>query len=749
MRGFALVCIGLVVLSAPQRAHAQSPAERAVLDSLRAVVATETDSSALLAREQQRVAVARQNRDDPMIHLELGLLAYRIGEITGADKHYQDAAGEFEWASELRPGWPYAWYWLGRAELALGESSIIALENIRQILGFDPLSKAARAFARAAEADPSFSRALVDLGATALRQRIAPRLSVAQRALRLAAGTRAGEEPAVLLVRGRVERESGAHDSALAAFRAYVALGGDQALGGLEIARSLYAVGQADSAIRAYFLATRPPVGDSARAEFRREVRWIATAEDLRAYDSLAADSLGPWLRRFWGRRDLADARLSGDRLIEQFRRYAYTRQNFRLVSRHRHFDIAEVYRDTSQTEFDDRGVIYLRHGEPDARARYTDVDVHPNETWAYRRPSPIGDLVFHFVARGDVQDFKLVESLLDAYDFSTALVLAGPTDIPTSVVGGLLSSRAHLAPLYERLARGGTAGRSALLAQERRQGQRSIAEGTTTDSYPLRFERDLRPVVTSFAVAAPGGSELHVVFAIPASALQSYLVGTGGVAYPVRFRVMVYDSAELAVGGVDTLRVFRSAGPLAPGSFLTEQVVIPVPPGSYRFHFVAEELNADAGGMVPGQRVEAPAADRGFAASDLVLGREGSGLVWRRREGDVPLNPLLRFPRDGAIELYYEVYGLPARSAVATQVSVAPRGGRSLFSAILGRRSGARLEYTTQTDAPGLARVRQHIDLRGLRPGRYDLELDLRDPASGRRAVRRQSFEITSQRMP
>ena len=35
------------------------------------------------------------------------------------------------------------------------------------------LSKAARAFARAARADPSFSRALVDLGTTALRQRIA------------------------------------------------------------------------------------------------------------------------------------------------------------------------------------------------------------------------------------------------------------------------------------------------------------------------------------------------------------------------------------------------------------------------------------------------------------------------------------------------------------------------------------------------------------------------------------------------
>jgi GWxTD domain-containing protein len=750
MRILALLSLCLVLVPvAPRPARAQSPAERAQLDSLRTALAAQADSSALLAREQQRMAVARQNREDPLIHLELGCIAHRLGEITGADKHFDDAAGEFEWAAELRPDWPYPWYWLGLAELALGEASIIPLENLREVLGTDALSKAARAFARAARADPSFGRALVDLGTTALRQRIAPRLEVARRALRLAAGTPAGEQPAVLLVRGRVERESGAHDSALAAFRAFVALGGDPAVGGLEIARSQMAVGQADSAVESYFAAARQPVGDSARAEFRRELRWIATSEDLRAFDAMPADSLGPWLRRFWGRRDVADARLPGDRLVEQFRRYAYVRRNFRLVSRHRHYDIAEVYRDTAQTEFDDRGVIYLRHGEPDARARHTDSNVHANETWAYRRPAPTGDLVFHFVARGDVQDYKLVESLLDAYDFSTALALAAPSDIPMGLVGGLLASRAHISPIYEQLARGGMASRSSLLAQERQQAQRSVQVGTTTDTYPLRFDRDLRPVVSSFAVAVPGGSELHVVFAIPASALQSFLVAGGNTAYPVRFRVMVFDSAQRAVGGLDTLRVFRSAGPLPAGSFLTEQLVVPVPPGSYQFHFVAEELNADAGGLVPGQPVLAPASDRGFAASDLVLGREGSGLVWRRREGDVQLNPLMRFPRDGALELYYELYGLPAGASVLTHVGVVPRGGRSVLGALFGRRSGVRLEYTTQTDAAGLARVRQHIDLGGLRPGRYDLELDLRDPVAGTRVVRRQAFEITGQRVP
>jgi GWxTD domain-containing protein len=714
----------------------------------------------LLAREQARIAVARQNRDDPLIHLELGLIAHRLGEITGQNQRYEDAAGEFEWAAELRPQWPYPWYWLGLAELAHGEATFIPLENIRQVLGTDALSKAARAFARAAQADPSYTSALVDLGTVALRQRIAPRLTVAQHALRLAAGTEAATAPPVLLIRGRIERELGENDSALAAFRAYLAHGGDSVLGQLELARCLFAVGQPDSAVRRYFAAAGRPASDSAREEFRREVRWVATPAELRAFDARASDSLAPWLTRFWDRRDLADARRPGERLIEQFRRYAYAREHFRLLSRHRKYDIAEIYRDSTQSEFDDRGVIYLRHGEPDERAQFTEPSVPPNETWVYRRPPPTGELIFHFVARGAVQDWKLIGSLLDILGFASGVGVAVPRDdadprriappvLPTDVLG-LLASRATISPLYDRLYHSGTIGRGRLVSEERTATTRAVAVGTTTDSYPLRFARDLRAVVTSFAMAGRGGrGELHVVFAIPVSSLQAFTVTTGGTAYPLRLRVVVFDTLSRALGGVDTLRVFRSAAPLPSGSYLTEQLVVNVPAGPLRFHFVAEEVNADAGAMVSGEAVDAPSADRGLAASDLVIGRAGSGLVWRRPDGDVPLNPLMRFPREGVLELYYELYGMPASAGVPTRVAVIALGSRSLLGRIFGRRSGARLEYTTQMDGPGFSRVRQRIDLGGLAPGRYALEVDLRDPASAARVVRRQTFEILSQRAP
>src|SRR5947207_7586149 len=397
----------------------QAPADRANLETLRDSLSLVQDSVALLQLETTTIAVAKLNRDDPLIHLRLGFIAYRLGEITKNKSHYDDAAGEFEWAGELRPDWPYPWYGDGLAELAIGEAGSIAIENLRQMLGKDYLSKAARAFARATEADPSFASAVVDLATTALSQRIRPRLEVALNAVRLAAASPAGKHADVQLVRGRVEREAGEADSALAAFRNYLTVGGDSGVGLLELARTFYFARRPAQGWAAYFAGARAATSAPALTLYRLDLSWIADSTELAAFDGLATpDARVQWLEQFWTKRDVLDARDVGERLAEHYRRWFYARRNFRLVSRHRHYDITEVYR-AKQVEFDDRGVIYLRHGEPDRRARFICAGPEQpngegcatNESWLYRRGD--GDLIFHFVARGDVQDYKLIESLV------------------------------------------------------------------------------------------------------------------------------------------------------------------------------------------------------------------------------------------------------------------------------------------------------------------------------------------------
>src|ERR1041385_1327449 len=76
----------------------QSPADRASIESLRDSLAGVTDTVALHALEAATIAVAKERRNDPLIHIRLGFIGYRLGETTKTKSHYDDAAGEFEWA---------------------------------------------------------------------------------------------------------------------------------------------------------------------------------------------------------------------------------------------------------------------------------------------------------------------------------------------------------------------------------------------------------------------------------------------------------------------------------------------------------------------------------------------------------------------------------------------------------------------------------------------------------------------------
>src|SRR2546423_14356323 len=80
----------------------QSPADRASIESLRDSLALVQDSVALAQLEASTIQLAKQRRDDPVVHLRLGFLAYRLAEITKTKSHYDDAAGGIEWGTERR-----------------------------------------------------------------------------------------------------------------------------------------------------------------------------------------------------------------------------------------------------------------------------------------------------------------------------------------------------------------------------------------------------------------------------------------------------------------------------------------------------------------------------------------------------------------------------------------------------------------------------------------------------------------------
>ncbi|HQW66316.1 MAG TPA: hypothetical protein PLJ23_04700, partial [Gemmatimonadales bacterium] len=410
---FLLSC--LAVLGARDGA-AQAPAQRQALVAWRDSLATVSDSFALLDLERRLIGEARRDRDSVMVHLRLGFLSLRLGDLSGT-QHYDNAASEFQWATSLQPAWPYGWFGLGLAELGVGDSEVSVVAGLQTMLGKDALTRSANAFAKSAEVDPGFVGGLVELSNTAMRQLVNTRLDVALAALRRASRTAASQHPDVLLARARVERLAGSPDSALAAVDALLAREPRNAAALLELARVRFQLGRLDGGdpwYRGLALADAPVL-----ASYRRDLALVMPESTIVAFDGATATTRGDVARAFFAQRDRDELQRDGARLREHYARLDHAQRNFKLVSRNRQYDIQERYRST-QDDFDDRGVIYVRHGNPDQRLQFNVPGIEPNESWRYQREG--GDLIFHFLARQDVQDFRLVESVFDILGFANAM---------------------------------------------------------------------------------------------------------------------------------------------------------------------------------------------------------------------------------------------------------------------------------------------------------------------------------------
>jgi GWxTD domain-containing protein len=615
--------------------------------------------------------------------------------------------------------------------------------GLKTMLGKDALTRSAVAFAKSAEVDPAFARGLVDLANTALRQRVNIKLGVALDALRRAGQTSAGSDPEVLLARGRVEREVGDGDSALAAFNGYLQYGPNRSLGLLEVARTQFLLGRFDG-VTPYFEGAESD--DSLTvAGYRLDLATIATDSVLREFDHQRGPQRVAYLKRFWSQRDRTDLRADGERLREHYRRLFYARKNFQLAAKNRHYDIVERYRSGSP-DFDDRGVIYIRHGEPSIRATYAAPGLEPNESWRYARAD--GDLIFHFIAREDVQDFKLVESLFDVLGFSDAVKLQGQANgaADNAVAEQLMLSREQLSPIYRRLHGAGHMSTGRYQTEERRTGQESIAVGTTSDSYELRFPQKLKAKSEVLAVGRDsGGPQVQIAYAIAGSSLEPVTV-TRGYLYSVRLRFVATDQRGQVVSALDTTRHFVAPAPVPPNEHLVGRVGTTVAPGALQYRLALQQGEA-SGITLPRDTIRVgPATPAALSLSDLVLGSRSANLAWRRAPDDTVLfNPLRTYRRSDQMELYYEIDGLrPAPYTVELTVKKKGSSG-GLFRKIFGGGGAAiRLKFQEQATT---ARVSTHrsLKLSRLKPGNYVMELMVVD-AQGRKDRRTQDFQVVEE---
>ena len=702
---------------------AQAPADRHALAALQDSLATITDTAAL-RRLEARARPPAEHRDSVLARLRLGLVRIRLA-ATGASADAAEAVRVLRQAAERRPEWPYAWHALGLAEArraAWEQADRLALGSR---VGVGTLERAAGRQRQALESDPSFHPAAVELAELMLALRDTSLLEPAVLALRRAASP-GGAPPQVLLARGRVERAAGHLDSAAAAFERFLSAGGNRALGLLELARTRLPEDQA-TAEQAYYEGAT--LDDSlAAAGYRADLAMIAADSELVRFDRARGEDRAAFLRRFWTDRDRLEMRTPGERLREHYRRLLHARRNFALTISRRFYGAADAYR-SGGLEIDDRGVVYVRHGEPSERHRPFVYGLMPNESWRFNRAE--GDILLHFSSGydgnggGDLYDYRLVESVLD---------LRGAADARND---DLLLSREPLSRLYGRMLHWGRYGAARSRARERGIGRASIAIGTTTDSHELRFADTLTGVVDLIAVGAVDSATLgHLVFAVAEPGTRPE-PDDGGARYRVRLRAVASDGSGRPFADLDTTIVFRLPAPLGPSQYLIGRAELPLPPGRWNWR-AALQAGDSLGIVLPRDTVHVASRRPGLSISDLALGVRGASARWEPAPGDtVLLTPFDLFREGAEVELYYEVAGATVGRSYRHEIAVFRVRGEP---GVAEQRPVVTLGFEEPAREP-LLRSHRVLQLARLKPGRYVIEA--RVLSAGAEAVNRREFVV------
>lgn len=728
----ALTVLAVLCTAAAPPAAAQDGPARAALEAFRDSLAGVTDSVAVSRLERAIEAAASDERADPsasaLLRLREGLVAIRHGEL-GNGYRFARARGAFGRAAALEPEWPWPRLGIALAHAAEFDSQRGDSLELGKRPGVGHLAEAVAELVQALERDRRFAPALIELERLAWELHEPENWRLALEAFRsVSAGEM--EHPPVLLALGRLERETGDSLAAVAALGRYASLGGSPGVARLELARTRLQRGLPGGA-EDYFAgaAYDDPI---AVAAYRADLALVFPDSVLAEFDASRGEARSVVLRRFWENRARVELRTVEERLREHYRRLHYARRHFALSITRRHYQPGCPYRSGSM-EFDDRGIIYLRHGEPTVRVRTPLFTLMPNESWRYDRAD--GDLVFHFGAGFDIYDYRLLASASDVLGNCTSASIP----IGSLPLEDVWLSREAIDPMYAKLAAwSGTGAGDRLELEERRIGEASIEVGTTTESHQLRFERPLDAVIDLVAVGRRGDRTLaHVVFAVQGDSAIGDPVA-GGWRYPVRVRVAAFGPDRRVVGYLDSTASFVTPQPIDSARQLLGRMELPLPAGTWHVRASVEIAGAGAVAPIDSVRVVASSPEGSLRVSDLAVGRRAVRLTWLAESDTVYLSPFQSHPADAELELYYEVYGLEPGAEYATRLEITPWDDGGLLR---GAPPGVRLAFSDVARA-STASARRTVSLADLRPGSYSLDVTITD-TRGRAARSRTSLEV------
>jgi GWxTD domain-containing protein len=742
--GLILAVLVSSATATPGTAAIQAPTDRAAIEAYRDTLETITDP--LRVRSfAERGRTDRPAEDRELGRLRSGWALVRLGELSDSADLLVQAADQFYEVAVRRPRWVMAWTGLGEAKAGLAQRRTREFRSAHQTAGTGWVWGSVTAYLTAVRVDSTYAPAVLGLARMApyldTPARSRPTWAVLDRATKIDS-----TDPGLWLITARAARRRGEHSRALEALDRARALPNAPVDGlSFERARVLYALGRAAEAESSYYRGATA-TDSLGHALYRADLAFVADSEELAEWDALSAEGRRPWLQAFWARREREAGRPAGSRLVEHDRRVRYAEGHFAVIPRWGRRPDFEVGHRESSEDFDDRGVIYIRHGEPDATTGLIGPPGVPaNSSWLYFRPE--GNLLLHFADLGD--GWRLYPALNDIYnhqgmpsgDFYESRMGLDPRlgliairilqdSIMAESAGKV--SRAGGRSQYDQAVRQGAF--AVAITRERTAGRTTIGRALHTDSDPIYLSRSWEPIAQVFGTgprAAQGGG-LLVAIALPAPRDLTPVPLPGGAAgYVLRVRTTAADGAGRTTLDVDSVVRVRAPRALSAGEYLNLVFHHPVAPGDQRVRVVIADSLGERGAV----RIfsEVPVVDptiSGLRVDDIIAGIEGSPVVWQHPSGAlIPLHPRNAWRPSDILSLAFGVAGLPPDTPYSVRLEIGELRADP--------EQAPRVAVALSRQATGTPELLTHsIALGALRPGAYLFTVTV---SSGSQTVARQ----------
>lgn len=547
-------------------------------------------------------------------------------------------------------------------------------------------------------------------------------------------------------------------------------------LAAYEAARVWLGAGRVAAGVRAYGSACTS-TDERVRAEIFWDLLPETIPEEREAWKSLpAGEPTCEWLRGFWEERARRMVISTEQRIALHFQRLAKARRDYHLAKPRNGGDMASDHGRPEGLAVDDRGLLYIRRGEPIYQQGCPEEHIVWPDTvmvnrlgvcWVYQRP-PYYD-VYYLTTRDRFGwnlpdgDYRIQESFGHQAEPGNLLFqkYVAWTELPSSTKAGMQAhGPLHLilglieadqgapnwlggtAKSYELLLGGPPGAFERQLRQvERRRYEREVtlaARRTTAaaleqipDAPALELTADMRFEALRFL--NPSQREWQVWFLAGVSADQLARSsadaedGTGAtIDVAGRFSLMTPDGMRIE----NITPISIPAASVPPGAGIPIRGATSAAPGPMPVTFVVEDLNRQAGGSWIQDTVQVPRIGGLPQLSDIAIAQSTGGTWTRDGETFLQVTPAHITNPDGSIRTYFEVYGVDPGTRYDVEFRMVREDDAERIWRIEPGDLAFRLQFSSQMTGD-IGRHHLRLELSDTESGEYVLGVRIQDESS------------------